>query len=367
MIKRVEWSTFIAIAEQCEYIICVGAGKRLQRMTEILTEDHLLRKIRYIVDNDVDKQGTEVVIDEHKVIIQSVQDILPLLKPNVVVVITCLVYEDILRQIECYEEFKRVDVYSLTYILADYCDEISMNKTIPANLKLSENMLIPKIIHYCWFGKNPMPDKNKEWMKSWKKFCPDYEIIEWNENNYDISKNQYMLQAYKQKKWGFVPDYARLDIIYKYGGIYLDTDVELIRNIDDLLYQKGFAGFESNQFVALGLGFGAAPGNAMIKGMMESYDNCYFLDYNGKLNLTPSPVIQTNYLVKKGLKLNGEYQVLNNELTIYPEKMLSGKSVTSKRIKLAPYTCAIHHYDGSWLDEERRNIIEQVEKEMSLE
>ena len=105
--------------------------------------------------------------------------------------------------------------------------------------------MIPKIIHYCWFGGAELPEKDRKCIESWKKFCPDYQIIEWNENNYDVTKNTYMYQAYQAKKWGFVPDYARLDIIYQHGGIYLDTDVELVKNLDSLLENDAFMGFVS--------------------------------------------------------------------------------------------------------------------------
>ena len=365
MLKRLEWIQFIQEVEKCQYIICVGAGRRLQRMLATFNGTSLIEKIKYIADNDVNKQGKEVWLGDKNLVIQSVAELVSVCKPNVIVVITCLAYADLLDQLVQYDEFKRCDIYDLTHILAYYCDDVAIKKTIPDNLKLSDKMIIPKVIHYCWFGKNPIPDKYRQWMESWKRFCPDYEIVEWNENNYDISKNPYMLQAYEQQKWGFVPDYARLDIIYTYGGIYLDTDVEIIRNMDDLLYQRGFAGFESEQHVALGLGFGAVAGNHIIKGMRDTYDNYTFLDQAGNPNLTASPIIQTQFLLEHGLKQDGEYQVLEDEFTIYPEKMLCGKSLTSRRIKLTPYTRAIHHYDGSWLDDEKRNIIRQLEKEMN--
>ena len=158
-----------------------------------------------------------------------------------------------------------------------------------------------------------------------------------------------MMQAYENKKWGFVPDFARLDIIYHYGGIYLDTDVELIQNLDDLLYQKGFAGFEGDNYVALGLGFGAVKELPIIKEMLEYYNNIDFVNEDGTLNLIASPVWQTELLLKKGLKLNGEYQIVK-DLTIFPEKMLTGKNLGTRRIRLMPYTRSIHHYEGSWLD-----------------
>ena len=118
--------------------------------------------------------------------------------------------------------------------------------------------MIPKIIHYCWFGGTEIPEADQKCMASWRKYCPDYTIMRWDESNYDYTKNQYMREAYEAKKWGFVPDFARLDIVYTYGGIYLDTDVEIIRNIDDLLVNSAYMGFESGgAAVNPGLGFGA--------------------------------------------------------------------------------------------------------------
>ena len=100
--------------------------------------------------------------------------------------------------------------------------------------------MIPKVIHYCWFGGNPLPDEAKRCIDSWKKYCPDYKIIEWNESNYDVNSNEYMKAAYNEKKWAFVSDYARVDVVYRYGGIYMDTDVELIKPLDKFLYQSPY-------------------------------------------------------------------------------------------------------------------------------
>ena len=179
---------------------------------------------------------------------------------------------------------------------------------------------IPKIIHYCWFGGAPIPEKDKACIESWRKFCPDYEIIEWNESNYDITKNRYMKEAYDVKKWGFVPDYARLDIIYTQGGIYLDTDVEIIRNMDPLLEDEAFMGFEDGKFVALGLGFGAAKGNPHIKAMRDVYEGVSFIKPDGSFNTLPSPHYTTDYLLGEGLETerclpaNRRYQHLSESL-----------------------------------------------------
>ena len=134
-------------------------------------------------------------------------------------------------------------------------------------------MSIPKVIHYCWFGKGEMPKLAKKCIKSWKKYCPDYEIICHNEDNFDCFQNRYMSEAYQAKKWAFVSDYARLKIIYDNGGIYLDTDVEIIKPIDDLLRNKGFMGFDEKGIVATGLGFGAEKGNEIIGEFLKDYNN----------------------------------------------------------------------------------------------
>lgn len=133
--------------------------------------------------------------------------------------------------------------------------------------------MIPKKIHYCWFGKNPLPNEVKKCIESWKLFCPDYEIIEWNEENYDVFKIDYMAEAYKAEKYAFVSDYARLDIIYNNGGIYLDTDVELIRPLDDLLHHSCYLGMELPGRVATGLGFGAVKGNNFLYENMKYYEH----------------------------------------------------------------------------------------------
>lgn len=364
MLEKVNWKLFIDDIENCEYIICIGAGKGLRRMEEIFGETSLVKKIKYVADNDHNKQGTEIVLNKTNIVIQSVPSLLPVVTQNVVIVITSFYCLDILAQLESYDEFSQVKKYYYTHIYGAYLDDIAMKKQIPDNIRLSEQILIPKVIHYCWFGRTPIPEKYKVWMRSWKKYCPDYEIIEWNEDNYDITKNQYMLQAYENKKWGFVSDYARLDIIYNFGGIYLDTDVELIKNIDDLLYQRGYVGFECDEYVNTGLGFGAVAGNMMIKGMRDSYDEYSFVDAEGNINLTPCPIIQTEYLLTQGLQQNGEYQILRDELTIYPEKMLSGKGGNSRQITLMPYTCSIHHFAASWMDEKDRKNRELVASQL---
>lgn len=209
--------------------------------------------------------------------------------------------------------------------------------------------MIPKIIHYCWFGGAPLPPLAEKCIASWKKHCPDYEIKEWNETNYDISKNIYMKQAYENKKYGFVPDYARLDIIYNNGGVYLDTDVELIKQIDDLLCCEAFAGIEnSSEKVALGLGFGAEKGATIIKELRDCYDNLLFVE-NGEMNLTPAPVINTAFLKEKGYVYSKEKHTFES-LTIFPSEYFCPTDMKTGKINITKNTYSIHHYAASWCD-----------------
>ena len=213
--------------------------------------------------------------------------------------------------------------------------------------------MIPKVIHYCWVGDNPLPKSAMKCIKSWKKFCPDYEIIEWNESNYDFTKNQYMKDAYETKKWGFVPDYARLDIVHRYGGIYLDVDVEIVRSFDTLLNYSGFAGFEAPSRINFGLGFGAEAGNTVIKEVMENYDNISFTNSDGTYNLLPSPFINTKILENIGLKCDGSFQLIDN-FAFLPVEYLCPKSFEEGIIRKTKKTYSIHHFDASWYSEEEQ-------------
>lgn len=196
--------------------------------------------------------------------------------------------------------------------------------------------MIPKIIHYCWFGGNSKSELIMNCIESWKKFEPDYEIIEWNESNWNINYNQYTKEAYHEKKWAFVSDVARLDIIYNYGGIYLDTDVELKRPIDELLnYSAFFASDDYRVIIATGLGFGAEARNKIVKSILDDYKDIAFIKENGSLDETNCTERNTNSFLKlvPDFKIKQYQQVVNNMLFI--SYMDYSKYVT-------------HYCDGSW-------------------
>lgn len=214
-------------------------------------------------------------------------------------------------------------------------------------------MAIPKVIHYCWFGGNPLPKDVKRCIQSWKKFCPEYKIIEWNENNFDCTQSLYAQQALENRRWAFVSDYARLKIIYDQGGIYLDTDVELIRPLDDLLDYQAFFGFENNQDkqgkeVATGLGFGAEKGNAVVKELLKDYEGVCFQREDGSQDWMPCPKRNTATLVRLGLRQDGTRQTVAGA-EIFPSEYFCPIEYQSNRCEITENTYSIHHYHASWL------------------
>lgn len=217
-------------------------------------------------------------------------------------------------------------------------------------------MSIPKKIHYCWFGGNPLPKLAIKCINSWKKYCPDYEIIEWNESNFDINQNEYCKEAYAAKKWAFVTDYARLAILHKYGGVYFDTDVELVRNIDDLLENACFMGIEKSirvVEVASGLGVGAEAGHPLIKEIIDDYDGVHFLKEDGTFDLTTCTVRNTRVLRKHGYCDEDRTQTVAGA-TIYASEYFSPIEMENGFMKKTENTYSIHHYGLSWTTEEKR-------------
>ena len=208
-------------------------------------------------------------------------------------------------------------------------------------------MSIPKVIHYCWFGKGNMPRLAKKCIKSWKKYCPDYKIICHNEDNFDLTQNRYLTEAYKTGKWAFVSDYARLKIIYDNGGIYLDTDVELIKPIDDLVKLKGFMGFDEKGIVATGLGFGAEKGNEIVLEFLKDYDDISFILPDGSLDLTPCPDRNTEALKRLGMDLDNKNQTFM-DVTFLPDEYLFPMDYYTGKKTITKNTYSIHHYSASW-------------------
>lgn len=207
--------------------------------------------------------------------------------------------------------------------------------------------MIPKVIHYCWFGGKEKNGVIEHCITSWRKFCPDYEIIEWNESNYDVTKQPFMKKAYEAGKWAFVADYARVDIVYHQGGIYLDTDVELISSLDMFLKYDFYAGFESVDFVSFGLGFGSIEGHLVLREILNYYDRLKFPDNDFGLSMVSCPRIQTDVLKKRGMVCNGENQVVG-DCHIFSMEYFCPMSFRTGKMEITENTVSIHHFDMSW-------------------
>lgn len=208
---------------------------------------------------------------------------------------------------------------------------------------------IPKKIHYCWFGKNPKSELINKCINSWKQYLPDYEIIEWNEDNFDFNCNAYVAEAYRAKKWAFVADYVRLWAVYNFGGIYFDTDVELIKSIDKLLCMDAFFCYEKEK-INTGLGFGSCKHNKILKELMDIYDKKSFLLENGKYDLTTcvniSKAVFENFL---GEFINPKQIVTLDNVTFFPDEYFCPLDYDTRELKITDNTYAIHWYGESWL------------------
>lgn len=209
--------------------------------------------------------------------------------------------------------------------------------------------MIPKIIHYCWFGKNNKSDLINACILSWRKYLIGYDIIEWNEDNFDVTSNVYVKQAYEAKKWAFVSDYVRLYALFNHGGIYLDTDVEVLQSLDQFLQHKAFTGFEYcyGQTKPITAVMGAEKHNLWIGTLLKEYESLTFVK-NGQFDLMTNTVRISNFLENEyDVKNNDQYQIVGDDLHIYPSSFFCRQTKSS---------FAVHHMYSSWRHPLRRKI-----------
>ena len=217
--------------------------------------------------------------------------------------------------------------------------------------------MIPKKIHYCWFGRNPLPESAQKCITSWRKYLPDYEIIEWNEDNFNVNSIPYTAQAYAAKKYAFVSDYARFKILYDHGGLYFDTDVEVIRPMDDIIACGPFMGFEiapscKKPFGAVnpGVGIGAEKRMNLYKSILNYYSQLSFIQTDGSYNMTDAVVnITTRELVKVGLQnIPGIQKVAG--IMIYPADYFNPFDDATGQLNKTENTYTIHWFSKTWLN-----------------
>ena len=218
--------------------------------------------------------------------------------------------------------------------------------------------MIPKIIHYCWFGRNPLPELALKCIESWKKFLPAYEIKEWNEDNYNVHKIPYISEAYSAKKYAFVSDYARFDILYEYGGIYFDTDVEVIKDLSPIIEQGAFAGVECAGRLAAGLGIASPAAMEIFKEVLNSYADEHFINSDGSFNLKTVVTRVSDIFYKYGLVKEDKIQDVAG-VRVYSAEYFCPKNFITGELKITDNSYTIHWYDGSWSSPAKKKYINQ--------
>ena len=214
--------------------------------------------------------------------------------------------------------------------------------------------MIPKKIHYCWFGRGAMPELSIKCIDSWKKHLSDYEVKEWNEDNFDLDLYPYAREAYDNRKFAFVTDIVRLYALYTEGGIYMDTDVEVLRPLDEFLHHSAFSGFENSKYVTTGI-MGAEKSSQWAKDNLDYYVGKHFVREDGTLDITTNVITITEMMILHGLMRENIYQDFPEYVTYYPSDFFSPINITTKSLHLTENTATIHHFAGSWVSS-KKNI-----------
>lgn len=328
-------------------IVLFGAGAVGRILIPYMCKEYgLEERVLCYIDNNTAKQGSEIMLSTRPVPVRSAEYLSKLPVGSFVVLITNGDFYPVLEQLEQISALQETEVYLAAVMqLSAKCDPC-----VAGIYRSSSETLIPKVIHYCWFGGNPIPDNLQKCINSWKEKCPDYEILRWDESNYDVGKYAYTRQAHEAQKWGFIPDVARLEILYEYGGFYLDTDVELLKSLDELRYQPGFCGREAWGHVNFGGGSGGQKGLDIIGELLDFRKNVSFILPNGEFNLEASGYFETKPLVDKGLVMKDITQRVG-DLTVYASDFFHPYNYISGVENITENTVSIHYFSGSWLGE----------------
>lgn len=337
-------------------LFCFGSGRQAEGFFSKYRELKLEDSLCGFIDNDVEKQGKEKIIFEKFIPIYSFNEFVKRADDSTIVLTTSMYCPYMIEQMDREEKLDGLFCYIDFLVENKYCEQ-------KINLKCAGEYRIPKVIHYCWFGKKEIPEQFVQYMETWKEKCPDYQIIKWDESNYDLNSSNYVRQAYNHQKWAFVSDFARLDIIYQYGGIYLDTDVELIQNLDPLRYDDFFCGFEQNNYVNFGLGFGAVKGHPVLKNLLSKYKSMNFELPNGELNLTACAIYQSEEMVDQGFKIKNEYQ-FRNGMSLYPSEVFAPYDLLGLNDFVTQNTFSIHHYSSTWWDKKAEMSMEYLKTKL---
>ena len=337
-------------------VFIFGAGRALDSCLDIYFKDN---KVNKIVDNNSSLWGNYVEngLDKIEIINKErfVAEVKRLGVSNTVLLITSPFYAaEIVEDLDKYSELDGLECF-LQVIIRNTFEEI-----LPYTFT-SGKSIIPKKIHYIWIGKKELPVQFVKNIETWKIYNPDYEIIRWDETNYDFNKCAYLREAYENQAWGFATNYARLDIIHKYGGIYLDTDVEVIHNLDVLLKDKAFFNMGCSERVNNGCGFGAVKNCSIVRDIMSEYEQAHFISQSGKLIKKQAHIYLNRVLKQYGFNIVNQYQNING-IVLYPSEVMSPLTIEGMSNMFSDKTLSIHKEEGSWKSEEQKKGYIKLQK-----
>lgn len=358
---RLKTGTFTEMAEDIRAngskIVLFGAGVIGTSTTPAILEIYELDSfVTCCIDNDITKWGREVTVGRRNKYIFG-PGVLDTLDGCIAVLINISRFAGVVAQLERMECSGRITCY----IIPAMCILNFHTTGGRGVVRTSDVPLIPKKIHYMWLGGKELPGNLQHCIDSWQRYCPDYEIMRWDESNYDVSKCTYMKQAYQYKRYGFVPDYARLDILYHHGGIYMDTDVELVRNLDSLLYQESFTSVEKWQVINFGGCSGSVAGHPSLKPFLRAWEQRKFIREDGTMDDLSSGYVDTRVALDNGYVLNGQNQTIMG-MNIYTYDYFHPYDYMSEKTEMTDDTYAIHHFNGGWLDK-RAQLVDKADKD----
>ncbi len=327
-------------------LIAFGASDFLRVISLNYKDLKLDDYIECVADNSVEKQGGYIMVNGSRKPVISPDDIRKYEEDSFAILIASDVYAyEIYRQLEIMLGEKNVDIFVLSLMISRHVDDIT-ERHVLADYDGEDK--IPKIIHYFWFSGEKKDELSLRCLESWRKACPDYELKEWNSSNYDVKANSFAYTAYKQGKWAYVSDYARMETVYKYGGIYLDLDVVLYKNMDLFLKNDFFVGFGPLRDIEAAI-FGARKGCPVVKEMMDIYKNMRF-DINTSMTLSNlQPMLLDRFFERKGFEINGRFQKKDG-MTIYPRDLFSAKNWFTGAYEMTDTAFGIHECAGGWAE-----------------
>lgn len=315
-----------------------------------IDEDVLERTI-CVVDNSMEKQGHSFAISDKTYSVIRPEDMVKESDYVILIVVSLAYQEKICEQLKTMNLPEEMECYSLP--LMTYSDRRSDNSCVDIYFQNHKEKKLPAKIHSFWFSGDEKPDLYKRCIESWHKYCPDFEIAEWNADNYDVTKNQYMQEAFEHKKWAFVSDFARLDLLNQFGGIYMDMDVELLAPIDSLLYADSFFCRQEDGLLELGSGFGVQAGDPLIQVMLRTYTGRKLIKPDGELDKTPQPEWLSNVLAENGFYKCYDSQIIGDRLILSNDYITCATGADPTQTARV----GVHWHNGGWLDEKQKKLI----------